>query len=176
MRVLCGGRIAEQRKTDDISSGAAMDIQMVTQYARHMILEWGMSERLGFVNYAGADTREMFIPEKDYSDDTARVIDEEVKTLIDSAYSEAQRLLDQNWDKCVSIAEALLKYETLQGEDVKRLMRGENLGKPTVSELLQAAANAAHGKTAAPESNRPAPGGKEPDFGGAGEGVMPSPA
>jgi cell division protease FtsH len=177
MRVLCGGRIAEQRKTGDISSGAAMDIQMATQYARHMILEWGMSERLGFVNYAGADTRESFIPEKDYSDDTARIIDEEVKTLIDVAYTDAQRLLDQNWDKCVNIAEALLKYETLQGEDVKRIMRGDRLDKPTVSELLQAAANAAHGgggKTQAPESNRPAPGGKEPDF--PSEGVMPSPA
>jgi cell division protease FtsH len=173
MRVLCGGRIAEQRKTSDISSGAAMDIQMATQYARHMILEWGMSEKLGFVNYSGADTRESFIPEKDYSDSTARIIDEEVKSLIDAAYTEAQRLLDQNWDKCAAIAEALLKYETLQGEDVKRIMRGERLDKPTVSELLQAAADSAHGKTQAPTSNRPAPGGREQDF---GEGVMPSPA
>jgi cell division protease FtsH len=170
MRVLCGGRIAEQRKTADISSGAAMDIQMVTRYARHMILEWGMSERLGFVNYAGADTRETFIPEKDYSDDTARVIDEEVKNLIDAAYVDAQRLLDQNWDKCVLIAEALLKYETLQGEDIKRIMRGERLGKPTVSELLEAAS----GKTVAPPAARPSrpdelPGGGTPDF-------VPSPA
>ncbi len=177
MRVLCGGRIAEQRKTADISSGAAMDIQMATEYARHMILEWGMSDKLGFVNYSGADTRETFIPEKDYSDSTARIIDEEVKSLIDAAYTDAQRLLDQNWDKTIAIAEALLKYETLQGEDVKRIMRGDRLDKPTVSELLQAAANAAHGKTAAPESNRPAPGGKETDFaGGPSEGVMPSPA
>ncbi len=174
MRVLCGGRIAEHRKTGEISSGAAMDIQMVTQYARHMILEWGMSDKLGFVNYAGVDTREYFMPEKDYSDTTARIIDEETKALIDSAYNDATRLLDQNWDKTVLIAEALLKYETLQGEDVKRIMRGDRLDKPTVSELLQAAANAAQGKTAAPESNRPAPGGKAPDF--PSEGVMPSPA
>src|SRR5204862_7457218 len=94
MRVLCGGRIAEERKTADISSGAAMDIQMGNQYARHMILEWGMSEKLGFVNYAGSDTRETFIPEKDYSDETARIIDEEVKALIDQAYADAQLLLD----------------------------------------------------------------------------------
>jgi len=176
MRVLCGGRLAEHRKTGEISSGAAMDIQMVTQYARHMVLEWGMSDKLGFVNYAGVDNREYFMPEKDYSDTTARIIDEEIKSIIDAAYNDTQRLIDQHWDKTVAIAEALLKYETLQGEDVKRLMRGESLGKPTVSELLQAAANAAHGKTAAPESNRPAPGGKQREFEGPGEGVMPSPA
>jgi cell division protease FtsH len=170
MRVLCGGRIAEKRKTNDISSGAAMDIQMATKFARHMILEWGMSDKLGFVNYAGADTREMFIPEKDYSDVTARMIDEETKRMIDEAFSDAQRLLDQNWDKCAAIAEALLKYETLQGEDIKRLMRGERLGKPTVSELLEAAS----GKTVAPPAARPKPvdrlpGDDTPDF-------VPSPA
>src|SRR5690606_28289416 len=109
MRVLCGGRIAEQRNTGDVSSGAAMDIQMVTKYARHMILEWGMSERLGFVNYAGTDTRDIFIPEKEYSEATARIIDEEIRRLIDEAYADAQRLIDQNWDKVVAIAEALLK-------------------------------------------------------------------
>jgi cell division protease FtsH len=173
MRVLCGGRIAEYRKTNDISSGAAMDIQMATSYARHMILEWGMSEKLGFVNYAGLDTRESFIPEKDYSDDTARVIDMEIKRLIDDAYADAERLLDENWDKVVAIAEALLKYETLQGEDVRRLMRGERLGKPTVGELLEAAANSGSGKSAAaaPKPLRSPDEGRE-DTGG----MMPSPA
>lgn len=171
MRVLCGGRIAEQRKTNDISSGAAMDIQMSTQYARHMILEWGMSDRLGFVNYAGSDTRETFIPEKDYSPDTARIIDEEVKMLIDAAYADAQRLLDQNWDKVVAIAEALLKYETLQSDDINRLMRGERLGKPTVSELLEAAAESGKAKTVAP-APKPLRGPEEEP----GSGMLPSPA
>ena len=171
MRVLCGGRIAEQRKTADVSSGAAMDIEMVTQYARHMILEWGMSDRLGFVKYSGTDTRETFIPDKDYSPDTARIIDEEVKTLIDAAYAEAQRLLDQNWDKVVAIAEALLKYETLQSDDIKRLMRGERLGKPTVSELLEAAAQSGKDKTVAP-APKPLRGPEEEP----GSGMLPSPA
>jgi cell division protease FtsH len=174
MRVLCGGRIAEERKTADVSSGAAADIEMATRYARHMILEWGMSDRLGFVLYSGSDTRESFMPEKDYSETTARIIDEEVKTLIDAAYADAERLINQNWDKVIAIAEALLKYETLQGEEVKRLMRGERLGKPTVSELLQQATESAKGKTLAPDSNRPAPipRPEEPDTGG----MMPSPA
>src|SRR5262249_13309283 len=157
-------------KTSDISSGAAMDIDMVTQYARHMILEWGMSEKLGFVRYAGADTRDTFMPEKDYSDETARIIDQETKTIIDEAYGEATRLIDQNWEKVISIAEALLKYETLQGEEVKRLMRGERLGKPTVSELLEAAAHSGKDKIAAPA---PKPlRGPEEETGG----MLPSPA
>ncbi|MDY7107913.1 MAG: ATP-dependent zinc metalloprotease FtsH [Planctomycetota bacterium] len=169
MRVLCGGRIAEQRKTADVSSGAAMDIQMVTQYARHMILEWGMSDKLGFVNYAGNENREMFLPEKEYSDDTARVIDEEIRRLIDEAYREAERLISENWDKVIALAEALLKYETLTGDDIKRIMSGQVLDKPTVAELLEKEA-AAH-----PPKQAPAPA--DPDLGDepAG-GVLPSPA
>jgi cell division protease FtsH len=169
MRVLCGGRIAEQRKTADVSSGAAMDIQMVTQYARHMILEWGMSDKLGFVNYAGNDSRDVFIPEKEYSDDTARVIDEEIKRLIGEAYREAERMIGENWEKVIAVAEALLKYETLTGDDIKRIMSGRVLDKPTVAELLE--------KEAAAHQPKKAPAAAETDLGDepAG-GVLPSPA
>ncbi len=167
MRVLCAGRIAEQRKTNDISSGAAMDIQQATQIARHMILEWGMSDRLGFINYAGVDTRDTFIPEKGYSDDTARLIDQEIKRLIDEAYSDAHRLISEHWDKVVALAEALLKYETLVAADVERLMRGEKLDKPTVTELLQREAAKAAPKTHAP--------GDDIDDAPAA-GMLPSPA
>ncbi|MCA9286280.1 MAG: ATP-dependent zinc metalloprotease FtsH [Phycisphaerales bacterium] len=168
MRVLCGGRIAEQRKTGDISSGAGMDIRMSTSLARRMILEWGMSPRLGFVNYSGEDTQEMFVPEKDYSQETARIIDEEVRRLIDEAYADAERMINDNWEGVVAIAEALLKYETLQREDVERLLRGERMDKPTVAELLSAeAARPARPARPAP-SDKP---GEEP-----GPGVLPSPA
>ena len=137
MRVLCGGRIAEERKTEDISSGAAMDIQMVTNYARHMVLEWGMSDRLGFVRYSGEDSQEMFLSEKDYSQDTARIIDEEIKRFIDEAYSETRQILEEHWPKVKAIAEALLKYETLQGDEVTLLMEGRTLDRPTVADLLE---------------------------------------
>ncbi len=137
MRVLCSGRIAEERKTGDISSGAAMDIQMVTNYARHMVLEWGMSDRLGFVRYSGEDNQEMFLPEKEYSQDTARIIDEEVKRFIDEAYSETRQILEDHWSKVEAIAEALLKYETLQGDEVNQLMEGRTLDRPTVADLLE---------------------------------------
>jgi cell division protease FtsH len=169
LRVLCGGRIAEEKKTGDTSSGASMDIKMCTQYARAMILQWGMSDRLGFVNYAGSDSREMFLPERDYSPETARIIDEEIRRLIDEAYSEAQRMLTDNWEKVVAVAEALLKYETLQRDDVDRLMRGESIGKPTVADLLSQ------------EASRPRPAlptnPASPDRdGGLGDSAIPSPA
>ncbi|MSQ89841.1 MAG: ATP-dependent zinc metalloprotease FtsH [Phycisphaerales bacterium] len=137
MRVLCGGRIAEQRKTSDISSGASMDIRMVTSYARTMVLQWGMSDRLGFVNYASADDRESFIPDKDYSPETARVIDEEVRQLIDAAYAEATQMINDNWTKIAAVAESLLSVETLSKDEVDRIMRGEVIDRPSVSELLQ---------------------------------------
>lgn len=140
MRILCGGRIAEEKAMGDASSGASQDIQQVTQIARMMIEEWGMSPRLGFVRYAGTDTREMFLPEKGYSDETAKLIDEEVRRLVDEAYSDAKRILEENWDKVVAVADALLKHETLGSDDVMKLMKGEALSKPSVSDLLRAEA------------------------------------
>jgi cell division protease FtsH len=171
MRVLCSGRIAEERKTKDVSSGAAMDIQMATQYARHMILEWGMSTRLGFVNYAGQDTREVYMAERDYSDETAHMIDQEVRQLIDDAYADATRLITDKWDYVVAVAEALLKYETLQGEDIERILRGERLDKPTVAELLEAEAAKTTTPPAKPSANPRPHDGEEPT-----SDMMPSPA
>ena len=79
LRVLCGGRIAELKKTGESSSGASMDIKMLTRYARSMVLDWGMSKRLGFINYSGDENRESFMSDKEYSEETARIIDEEIK-------------------------------------------------------------------------------------------------
>jgi len=136
MRVLCGGRLAEEKKTGDVSSGASMDIKMVTAYARAMVLEWGMSDRLGFVRYAGDDSRETLMPDKDYSDDTARMIDEEIRRMADEAYTDARRMVEDHWTQIVAVSEALLRLETLQREEVERLMRGETVERPTVAEML----------------------------------------
>ncbi|MEM7755985.1 MAG: ATP-dependent zinc metalloprotease FtsH [Planctomycetota bacterium] len=171
MRVLCGGRIAEERAMEDVSSGAAMDIQQVTQMARAMVLEWGMSPRLGFVRYAGSDTRESFVADREYSDETAKIIDEEVRRLVDEAYAEASSLLDEHWDKTVAVAEALLKHETLTSDDVHRLMRGEELSKPTVADLLAAEAKKTP-KTGVTIAPKPQP---ESELDG-GSGAAPSPA
>jgi cell division protease FtsH len=171
MRVLCGGRIAEQRKTEDVSSGAAMDIQMMTRYARHMVLEWGMSDKLGFVNYDVNSDGNTLVAERPYGDETARVIDEEVRRMADEAYRDCDKLLDEHWTQVVAIAEALLKYETLTSDEVDTLMKGEPLGKPTVSELLEAEKE----KTVAPSQTPPRPAA-DPDEAAPPAGAMPSPA
>ncbi|MFO0860883.1 MAG: ATP-dependent zinc metalloprotease FtsH [Phycisphaerales bacterium] len=168
MRVLCGGRIAEQKAMNDASSGASMDITQVTSLARTMVVEWGMSRRLGFVRYAGMDTREYYMAEKTYSDETAKQIDEEVRRFVDEAYADAQRLLEENWDKVVRVADALIRYETLSADDVHRLMRGEELAKPTVADLLRA--EAAKRKSDAPPALPPEASTDLPP------GAMPNPA
>ncbi len=168
MRVLCGGRIAEQRAMEDASSGAAQDISQVTQLARTMILEWGMSEKLGFIRYAPMDTREMYVPERDYSEDTARLIDQEIRRLVDEAYADADKMLDDNWAKVVDVAEALLKYETLTADEVHKLIRGEPMAKPTVAELLAA--------DRPPPSAKPPPKGAEDAEPDMPPGTLPSPA
>ncbi|MBM4108657.1 MAG: ATP-dependent zinc metalloprotease FtsH [Phycisphaerae bacterium] len=137
MRTTCGGRIAEEKAMGDISSGAVGDIAQVTNIARMMVVEWGMSPRLGFVRYAGSDTREAFVAEREYSDETARLIDEEVRRLVDEAYADARRLLEENWDKAEAVAKALLEYETLSAEEVDQLMKGGSIARPaTISQML----------------------------------------
>ena len=168
MVMACGGRIAEERAMQDVSSGAVSDIAQVTKMARAMVLEWGMSDKLGFVRYAGSDTREMYMPDREYSDDTAHIIDEEVKRIVSEAFSEAERILTDKWDRVVSVAEALLKYETLDADDVHALMRGESLDKPTVSDLLAAEAAKDKPKT----TNKP----REEEGPDASPGALPSPA
>ena len=167
MRVLCGGRIAEEKAVGDISSGASMDITQVTRFARAMVLDWGMSERLGFVRYSGEDSRESFVGEKEYSDATARLIDEEIKHFVTDAYDDARSMLEQNWDKVVAVAEGLLKYETLSYDDVDGLMQGRTIQRPTVSEMLRA------------EERKKAEAASNPQTGGDPElppDVVPNPA
>ena len=164
LRVLCAGRIAEKRKTGDISSGAAMDIRMATDYARHMVLEWGMSERLGFINYTPDPNRETIVADREYSQDTARVIDEEIKRLIDLAFADAERILEENWELVVSISENLLKYETLQSKEIEAIMNGESIDRPSINDLLAE-------ESAAPSSSPESGSGDEPPA-----DVAPSPA
>jgi cell division protease FtsH len=160
LRRLCAGRIAEEKKTGDVTSGAAMDIKMATRYARHMITEWGMSDRLGFVNLSGEDEQETrFYADRSIGDETQRIIDEEVKRLIDEAYRDAQSMIDDNWDKIELLSNALLKYETLSADEVRKILAGEELRKPSVSEILEAEAAKAE-KPKKPESTR-----EDPDFG-----------
>ncbi|MBO6513140.1 MAG: ATP-dependent zinc metalloprotease FtsH [Phycisphaerales bacterium] len=171
MRVICGGRIAEAKAMDDVSSGASSDIQQVTRLARAMILEWGMSPRLGFVNYQGQDSAEGYIPDKDYSDDTAKIIDEETKRIVDEAYTHAESMLTEHWDKVEAVAQALLKYENLSADEVHSIMRGEPIGRSTVAELLAAEppAPSSNGNGSGPKKEESTDTDTPPD-------TLPSPA
>ena len=174
IRMACGGRIAETKAMGDASSGAVSDIAQVTRIARTMVEEWGMSPRLGFIRYTGSDTREMYVPEKTHSDQTARLIDEEVRRIVDEAYTDATRMLEENWEKVVAVAEALLKYETLDAADVYKIMRGESLGRPTVADLL--AIEAKKNIAAAAAIAAPAPSDRAKNLPPSLPGKLPRPA
>jgi len=125
--MIMGGRIAEEIVSQDISTGAAMDIQQGTKIARAMVCEYGMSDKLGMVQYGDHDEyvflgREMG-RSKVYSEDTAREIDAEIKRIIDEQYKIAKDLITQNIDKLELIAKSLLEYETLEGAQVEEICR-----------------------------------------------------
>jgi cell division protease FtsH len=133
-----GGRLAEEIFCHDISSGASSDIAHATAIARKMVLDWGMSTRLGPVNL-NADERQSMtldIGSKPYSDKTSEVIDEEVRALIDEGYQTARTILENNQDIMQRLAGALMKYETLSAEEVRQIVDGKTLDKPTVGDLL----------------------------------------
>jgi cell division protease FtsH len=125
--VTMAGRIAEEIISGDISSGAAGDIQQATNMARAMVMQWGMSDRLGMVQY-GDDDEYVFLGRemaraKVYSEFTAQEIDGEVKRIIDSAYKTANDLITEHRDKLELIAKSLLEYETLDGQQVEEIVR-----------------------------------------------------
>ncbi len=142
LQICSAGRIAEEMVLGDIDSGAASDIQQATRLARQMLMTWGMSEKLGPISYSSdLGDKDMFygLPgEREYSEKTAEVIDAEIKALTDDAHQKTAALIEANRDKLDRIARALLKYETLDASDVKLIIAGGELNKPTVGELLAA--------------------------------------
>jgi cell division protease FtsH len=142
LQVCFGGRVAEEMFCDDISSGAQSDIQQATNIAKQMILTWGMSKQLGPISYGPdlgiKDIVYAMPPEKEYSERTAEAIDGEIKSLTDEAFTKAKDLIEANKDKLENIAKALLKYETLDADEVKTILEGKLLDKPTVADLLAA--------------------------------------
>ena len=127
------GRIAEELVSGDISSGASGDIQQATGMARAMVCQWGMSDTMGMVQYGSDDEmylgRDM-VRKKDYSEDAAQKIDSEVKRIIDEQYQVAKKLIDESRDKLELIANALLEYETLDGEQVESIIKTGKFDPP----------------------------------------------
>ncbi|MBP2310834.1 ATP-dependent zinc metalloprotease FtsH [Azospirillum soli] len=145
LRVAMGGRIAEELifGRDRVTTGASGDIKMATDMSRRMVTEWGMSDKLGPLLY-GEPTQEVFLghsvtQHKNMSDATARTVDEEIRRIVDEAYSEARRILTENIDQLHTVAKGLLEYETLSGEDIQRLLRGEPLIRDDDRESFSAA-------------------------------------
>jgi cell division protease FtsH len=138
MRVTLGGRVAEEVFFDEISSGAAADIKQATEIARTMVREWGMGDSVGFVYYGDNDATGGFfdVGPRTYSDKTAEAIDGEVKKLLDSAHNDVRRIMAENRDKVETVTQALLKFETITGEETNALLRGESIDRATVSDLL----------------------------------------
>ena len=118
---LLGGRVAEQLVLNDISTGASNDIERATQIARSMVTKYGMSERIGTITL-GSSQEEVFLGRdfaqaKEYSEDTANLIDEEVKSIIDFAYKKAEEILKANMEKLTRVANVLLEKEKIDGEE-----------------------------------------------------------
>ena len=118
---LLGGRVAEQLILNDISTGASNDIERASKIAREMVTKYGMSERLGTITY-GSNQEEVFLgrdftQQKNFSEETAGIIDEEVKKIIDKAYKTAEYILSQNIDKLHQVAGILLEKEKIDGEE-----------------------------------------------------------
>jgi len=167
--VTMGGRIAESFVTDDVSNGASGDIRQATSLARHMVCEWGMSEKLGMIEYGDGDgpvflAREMS-RSRNYSEDTARVIDVEIKRFIDEAFDQASTMLTENKQTVELIANALLEFETLDGSHVRDLIEhGEMRNPPSApkpppvpEEFRKKSAAKAAGEDK-PDENGPLPG------------------
>jgi len=135
LAVKMGGRVAEEIVFGDVTTGAAGDIKMATAMARKMVCEWGMSEKLGMVEY-GEHEDYVFLGReltrnRDYSEATAEEIDREVRRLLDDAYQTAKHTLIANRDHLDAIAKALLEYETLDGSQIKELIQhGELINPP----------------------------------------------
>ncbi|MCB1418996.1 MAG: ATP-dependent zinc metalloprotease FtsH [Notoacmeibacter sp.] len=129
--ILMGGRVAEELKfgKENITSGASSDIEQATKLARAMVTQWGFSDKLGRVAY-GENQQEVFLghsvaQSKNVSESTAQIIDSEVRALVDEAYDDARKILTKNKKEWIAIAEGLLEYETLTGDEIRQIIAGE---------------------------------------------------
>lgn len=133
---LLGGRVAESLVLDDISTGASNDIERATKIARAMVTHYGMSEKLGTINYDSSEN-EVFIGRdlgrsRDYSERTAAEIDDEVTRIINEAYAKCKQLLSDNLDKLLALSDALLEKETIYSKDFEKIFNGEKLDEESI--------------------------------------------
>lgn len=128
LAIAFGGRVAEELFCGDISAGAHSDIERATQIARSMVTELGMSEKVGPINYASRQGSEFLgtelMRDRSHSEETARLIDHEVKRLIDEAYEKARTLLTEHRTTVEAVTQALLEHETIDGKHIQAVIDG----------------------------------------------------
>jgi cell division protease FtsH len=135
LAVSMGGRVAEEMifGYNKVSSGASSDIQYATTLARDMVTRWGMSDALGPLQYAEPE-EEVFLGysvnrQRQMSNETAQAIDAEIRKIVEDGYKRAQTLLTENKEQLESLAQALLEYETLSGDEIKKVIAGEAIDR-----------------------------------------------
>jgi cell division protease FtsH len=171
LAVMMGGRVAEELHfgKDKVTSGAASDISAATRLARMMVTRWGYSDELGFVAY-GDNGDDVFLGmqvgrTQNVAEATAQKIDAEVKRLVDLGYNEAKRILTDKAEEHKRLAEALLEYETLSGDEIAAVLRGEKLDRPEDTPSTPSAPTPALPVTdedEAPATGSPGWGGAQP--------------
>jgi cell division protease FtsH len=162
---LFGGRIAEELifGPDAVTTGASNDIERATDLARNMVTKWGLSDKLGPLTYS-EESGEVFLGRsvtqtKQVSDETAHAIDQEVRRVIESNYERARNILETNIDKLHAMADALIKYETIDDSQIKDIMAGRPPQPP-----------AGWDDTPASRANRPRSGPQAGELGSPAEG------
>jgi cell division protease FtsH len=160
LAVSMGGRVAEEIifGPAKVTTGASSDISMATNMARRMVTEWGMSDKLGPLRYT-SDQEEVFLghsvsQSKNMSDETASIVDSEVRRIVEKAYGRARQILTDHLDDLHKVAKALLEYEMLSGEEIKAILRGEAILRDD-------------------SDSDPAPGGKKKSSVPSGGGILP---
>ena len=172
LAMMFGGRIAEELiyGLENITTGAGNDIQQATNLARSMVTEWGMSEKLGPLRY-NENQEEVFLGHsvaraQHISEATAQIIDEEIRRIIEEAEVTARKVLNEHMDDLHTLAKGLLEYETLSGEEVQKLLRGETIDR---SEQSSTSSQGPSGRRSSVPSSgkaakgKDAPGGLEPE-------------
>jgi len=146
-----GGRVAEKLKFGEITTGASNDIQVATNMAKEMVTTYGMSEKLGLRSY-GRKQETVFLgrdgtEQRDYSGKTEEIIDQEINMLLTEGEKEAERILKKYSEQMESLAKYLLDYETIDEEELVRLLSGEDVSPPLVGETLAHSGDQPNSKT-----------------------------
>ncbi|WP_449243131.1 ATP-dependent zinc metalloprotease FtsH [Desulfovibrio sp.] len=168
LAMMLGGRVAEEIVLNQKTTGASNDIDRATKTARKMVCQWGMSDKIGPLSF-GDGGEQIFlgrelIQHKNYSEDTARAIDDEVRSIIDQAHEKARGLLSENREALDRIAEALLERETISGDDIDLLIKGEPLPPMNAERPGGGSASSGSGQGYVPRAESKPAAGDSDDF------------